>query len=103
VPANDPLTFELSTSVQSASNETASVRFAARISNQSGRPITFPGGLKISLTVTPSSGAKFVVQLDAPSVTGLASGEQVTASSVQDVSGYGRFDVVGSCEVDYGS
>lgn len=98
-----PFVFKITTKVLSTSGTTAQVRFTVELTNQRGRRITFPDGLRVSLNVTPSNGAPFVLVMDAHEVTFIDHGETVTVATTAPVEGYGSYDVQGSVEVDYGS
>lgn len=104
VPANaGALVFKITAQVLSASGTSAQVRFTVEITNQRGRRITFPGGMKVTLQITPSNGSPFNLVMDAHEVAGLDNGEKVTAGTTAPVEGYGSFTVNGSVDVDYGS
>jgi len=97
------LVFKVTTKVLSTSGTTAEVRFTVDLTNQRGRRITFPDGLRVTLTITPSNGTAFALVLDAKEVTFIDNGETITATTSAPIEGYGSYTVDGSVEVDFGS
>lgn len=100
----DPFSFVIKTEgAASQPGENASVKFSVTIKNNTAKPITFPGGLKVIVTVHRSGASDVQFTMDATSVTGLTAGEGVTVSSTTNVLGFGTFTAEAVCTVDYGS
>jgi len=102
----DPFTFTIKSEQGSGgiTNDAASVKFIVTIKNHTARTVTFPGGLKIIVTVQkPNNGGPLTFTMDASSVANLAPNEGVTVSSTTGISGMGQFEATATCDVDYGS
>lgn len=100
----DPFRFVIKTAQGSGgmSGDTASVKFVVTLTNNTAKTITFPGGLKVVVTLKTPSGADLVFTMVAGAVTNITPGETITLTQERGVSGYGNFDARASTDVDYG-
>ncbi len=100
----DPFRFVIKTAPGSGgvSGDTASVKFVVTLTNNTAKTISFPGGLKIVVTMKTPSGADLVFNMTAADVTNITSGETITLTQERGVSGFGTFEARATCDVDYG-
>jgi hypothetical protein len=100
----DPFRFIIKTAAGSGgvSGETASVKFTVALTNNTSKTITFPGGLKIVVTMRAPNGSDLTFNMTAADVTNITPGETITITQERGVSGFGTFDATATADVNYG-
>jgi len=96
--ASDPFCFNLG-----AGAGTGEVTIIAELRNHTSKPISFPGGLKITVTVQNPGGTSTQFVMDASSATSIAPGELLRLTSQTAFAENGQFTFDATCQVDYGS
>lgn len=101
---SDPFRFTIRTAPGSGgvSGDTASVKFTVTLTNNTSKTVSFPGGLKVTVTMRAPNGSDITFTMTASDVTNITPGETITITQERGVSGYGTFDATASCDVDYG-
>lgn len=101
---SDPFRFVLKTAAGSGgvSGDTASVKFTVTLTNNTAKTVSFPGGLKVVVTMRTPGGADVVFTMTASDVSNITAGETITITQERSVAGYGSFEVTATCDVDYG-
>lgn len=97
--ASDPFSFTIKATPTGAGG----VHFTIQLQNHTSRTISFPGGLRIIVTVSQAGSADQTYSLASSTFTSMAPGERDTVQSDGVVVGSGSFVASATCDVDYGS
>lgn len=101
---SDPFNFRLAAEVVSSAADSRQVKFHVVITNNTGKAISFPGGLKILIHVDRGSDPAVEFTLGDTSVTSISPRESLDVKSgTTTVLGSGTYTVTASVPVDYGS